>query len=175
MIVAKTNVEKYLPNNGLFLFILSVLCLISIIVSSLNVWTWLLIVPFVALLFFVFFAGTIKNTKIIKNIGLWLGKYSAFIFVAHPIARSLVLILFKRVHLSCWQLTAIYMVLSLVGAIVYKIVYQAMMNVRVCEKRQCFYFDEQAFTCFFVSRFFDEQAAVLGTIEGLAISVFIFD
>ena len=136
MIVAKTNVEKYLPNNGLFLFIISVLCLISIIVSSLNVWTWLLIVPFVALLFFVFFAGTIKNTKILKNIGLWLGKYSAFIFVAHPIARSLVLVLFKRVHLSCWQLTAIYMVLSLVGAIVYKIVYQAMMNVRVCEKRQ---------------------------------------
>ena len=32
--------------------------------------------------------------------------------------------------------------------------------------------DEQTFTCFFVSLFFDEQAAVLGTIEGLAISVF---
>lgn len=132
MIVAKTGIEKYLPDNGLMLLALSVLCLVLIPVLSLNVWTWLLFVPFVAFLFFVFFAGAINNTRVLKALGLWLGKYSAFIFVVHPIARSLVLILHNRVHLSWWMWTAIYLVLFLAGAIVYMVVYQWMMSIRVC-------------------------------------------
>ena len=131
MAVAKSNFEKHLPTKTLPLFLLAGLCLVSLPFLFLNVWTWFLIVPFVAVMFFVFLAGGVNNTKILKRIGLWLGKYSAFIFVVHPIVRSMIIILNKRVSLELWQMTAIYIFAVILGAFIYKPLYKWLMSIKM--------------------------------------------
>lgn len=131
MIVAKTNIEVYLPQKAIIQFLLAVVCLVSLPILSLNKWTWLLLVPFVALLFFVFMAGAISKTKVLKAVGVWLGTYSSFIFVVHPIVRELVIILNYHIGLSLWLLTFAYVALFIIGAIIYRPIYNMLMNLRV--------------------------------------------
>jgi len=85
MIVGKTGIEKYLPNKLLPLLLFAILSLCLLPLLMLNVWTWLLIVPFVAALFFVFLAGAASEVRLWKTVGLWLGRYSAYFFVVHPL------------------------------------------------------------------------------------------
>ena len=124
MIAAKTEFDKQLPSNNIVLWLLAVACLCLLPVLQLNVWTWLLIVPFVALLFFVFLSGAINNVVVLKKLGVWLGNYSSFIFVAHPVARSIVLSIYERFYMPLWLMTLFYAVLFVLGAIIYKPLYQ---------------------------------------------------
>lgn len=131
MIVAKTRAERYLPSNMFSLLLLAALSLVMLLPLLLNVWTWLLIVPFVAFLFFVFLAGVLAGNKILKAIGLWLGRYSAFIFVVHPIVRSIILNINTRVAVDLWQMTILYVLFFLIGAIIYKPFYNWLIRVSV--------------------------------------------
>ena len=128
MIVAKADWDKYVPSNSILLLSLAVACLFLFLVLQLNVWTWLLIVPFVALLFNIFLSGAINNTVVLKKLFVWLGNYSSFIFVAHPVARSIVLSLYERFCMPLWLMTLFYTVLFILGAIIYKPIYQWLMS-----------------------------------------------
>lgn len=128
MIAAKTDFGKYFPSNIFLLWLLTVACLCLLPVLQLNVWTWLLFVPFVALLFFVFLSSAINNNIILKKLGVWLGDYSSFIFVAHPVARSIVLLLYESFYMPLWLMTIFYTILFVLGAIIYKPIYQWLMS-----------------------------------------------
>lgn len=130
MIIAKTNWDNYLPSNNILLWSLSIVCLCLLFVLQLNVWTWLLFVPFVALLFFVFLSRAVNNIVILKKIGIWLGNYSSYIFVAHPVFRIIVLSLYERFYMPLWLMTLLYTVLFIFGAIIYKPIYQWLMNLK---------------------------------------------
>ena len=131
VIVAKTNIEKYIPQKPMVQLLLAVACLVSLPIFLLNKWAWLLLVPFVALLFFIFLICVVSKTKVLKAVGLWLGTYSSFIFVVHPIARELMIILNKHMELSLCLLTFAYVALFVMGAIVYKPIYTLLMNLKV--------------------------------------------
>lgn len=131
VIMAKTNIEDCLPQKTIVQWILAAICLVSLPLLLLSKWTWLLLVPFVALLFFVSLAGAVSKTKVLKAVGLWLGTYSSFIFVVHPIARGLVKMLNNHIGFSLWWLTFAYVILFIIGAIVYKPIYNWLMNLKI--------------------------------------------
>ena len=129
MVVAKTGVDRYLPNNAVLLFVFAIVSLILIPIMSLNVWLWLLFVPYLALLFFVFLCCSFVKLRFLKTMGTWLGKYSAFIFVTHPIMRYLVIRINAMVELGIGLVTIIYIVMFLIGAIICKSIFDWMMGI----------------------------------------------
>lgn len=129
MIVAKTDLTNHMPSNKLLLWLLAIMSLCLLPVLQLNVWMWLLFVPIIALLFFIFLSGAIDNTCFLKKIGLWLGDYSSFIFVAHPVARSIVVLIHDKITMPLWFMTVVYIVMFILGAIALKPIYQWLMGL----------------------------------------------
>ena len=128
MILAKSDSEKYLPGKAWVAWIIAALSLASLPFLLLNGWTWLLIVPYVALLFFLSLTVAVSKTFVLKRVGLWLGKYSAFIFVTHPIVRTVMAHFYDRVTIPLWLSTLLYTICFILGAIAYKPVYQWLMR-----------------------------------------------
>ena len=128
MIAAKSKIETLLPDNTLYLLFCAIVCIALLPVALLNMWCWLLFVPYLALHFFVFWAGAVKRSLLLHKIGMWLGSYSAFIFVGHPIARLLIMRFCGHVNIPLWLVTAIYLILFLLIALAYKPIYLWLMS-----------------------------------------------
>ena len=130
MIIAKTDVYKFIPQSNMVLLFLSAICLVILPFLQFNIFVWLLFVPFVSLMFFVYFAVFIQRS-FVKHIFLWLGNYSAFIFVTHPIARLFVYAsAWDKYCLPLWLKTIIYIVIFILFSIIYKTIYRYLMNFR---------------------------------------------
>ena len=76
------NLSKYTT------VILLVLFAVLIVLMNINVISWI-VIPIISLLFFLLLAKTIINIRYIDRFFKYVGAYSAFIFVCHPIARDL--------------------------------------------------------------------------------------
>ncbi len=134
MIVAKINNNKCFTQTTIVYVIVGALSLILLPFLQLNVWLWLLFVPFVALLFFVALANAFNNIPPLKKIGLWLGNYSAFIFVVHPIVRTIIGHIQDAVSLPLWLFTILYIFFFLIAAIPYKILYKKLNTISLSKE-----------------------------------------
>ena len=68
--------------------ILSILIIVSLVLLTLvnkNYYLWILM-PFIAIVFFYSIALLVERVPGINSVSLWLGKFSPYIFVSHPIA-----------------------------------------------------------------------------------------
>lgn len=110
-------------------FLLSILFLVVALPMNLNFYVWLFI-PFVAIAFFYCFSRAVEIWKPTKWLGNWLGRYSSFIFVVHPIARNIVLELPFNMTLPAQ--IVLYIVLFVVGAMLYKPLYLKLMTLFHC-------------------------------------------
>ena len=79
-------------NNLFFEMLILVFLLVCIVVMNLNYFLWLL-VPVVSVLLFYYIGVIMIRLPLLSNIFMWLGRYSAFIFVCHPVARTLYLVI----------------------------------------------------------------------------------
>ena len=70
--------------------VLIIMLSILVVVMNFNVLSWLF-VPIVSLFLFFLLSKIIINIKYVDGLFKWIGKLSAFIFVCHPIARTIVL------------------------------------------------------------------------------------
>lgn len=124
---------KWLIYNKLckccFYLLLSALFLILALLMNLNFFVWLFL-PFVAIAFFYCFSIAAESWKPAKWLGNWLGRSSSFIFVVHPIARSVVLDL--PFNMTLIVQLAVYVVLFVVGAMLYKPLYLKLMSIFHC-------------------------------------------
>ena len=118
VVCASKDFDIMIFNSRWFRFICIILCIPLMVVMNANEYIWLFL-PFVVVAFFYSLSIESQSCRLVKSIGLWLGKYSAFIFVAHPIARGIMYdhicpIAPKYTHLP------IYLILTLLLAILYK-------------------------------------------------------
>ena len=126
MIVARKEDSWNVLNLNIPVLLLAcVLCFVLLPISELSSITWLLFTPFLALVFFFFLAVLASKNVLLRTIGLWLGEYSAFIFVFHPIARACILKLNVDLRLTL----VLYTVLCFLGAICYKYLYNKLMTL----------------------------------------------
>lgn len=109
--------------------LLSILLLLVALLMNLNFFVWLFL-PFVAIAFFYCFSVVAESWKPTKWLGNWLGSYSSFIFVVHPIARSVVLDL--PFNMTLIVQLVVYLVLFVVGAMLYKPLYLKLMSIFHC-------------------------------------------
>jgi hypothetical protein len=128
MIVAKSKIETFLFDKTLYLLLCAIVCIVLLPVSLLNMWSWLVFAPYIALLFFVCLAGVVKNIRRLQKIGMWLGSYSAFIFVGHPIARMLLMRFYYHINVPLWLVTTLYIILFFMIAMAYKPIYIWLMS-----------------------------------------------
>lgn len=131
IICAKENVglcDKK-PARSAICLLLSIMFLVVALLMNLNFYVWLFL-PFVAIAFFYCFSRAAENWKPTKWLGNWLGRYSSFIFVVHPIARNIVLELPFNMTLSAQ--IVLYIVLFVVGAMLYKPLYLKLMTLFHC-------------------------------------------
>lgn len=91
-----------------------------------NYYTWLLL-PLVALFMFFYLAKIILRIPALAKIFIWIGRYSAFIFVCHPIARHLYNSLESRINLhNIYFALFFYALLTFVLSYLYKRFYYSL-------------------------------------------------
>ena len=125
--------EELLPYYGMFADLgLFIVFLILSIMVNMNYYTWLLS-PFAGLIFFYCLARFTLGIPSVRTLLKFIGKYSAFIFVSHPIARQLYYILNCRVNLDNCSAISFYLIATILLSICYKKIYCIMMTV--CNKK----------------------------------------
>ena len=105
--------------------ILGCILLMLIGIMNYNFFSWIF-VPFLAIAFFFVFAKICVAVPLLKQVSLWLGKYSAFIFVTHPMARAI----FRRIF-SEYSLTTnviVYLIAFCIFSIIYKMLYERLKS-----------------------------------------------
>lgn len=115
---------SFLEASWLKSFFLVVCSFLLILVMSLNLLTWT-IVPIVALVFFMALSNLVLKIDWIRNPLKWVGQYSAFIFVCHPIARIVANRLCGAVPL--WGILVVYFLLTMLLAIIYGKLYKRLI------------------------------------------------
>lgn len=132
MIAGKTNLMRFLPCRTLPQALLCLGVFVLIPILNLNYAVWLITVPFAGLLFFILLAAIFEKNKLLRKIGLWLGKYSAFIFVCHPIVRRFIINpVFSAVPIIVR--VVVYIVAFLICAVLYEKLYGYMMKSEFLE------------------------------------------
>jgi peptidoglycan/LPS O-acetylase OafA/YrhL len=139
MIVGKMNDIKFCPEKMSLKILLLIISFILLPVLNLSYVLWLFFLPFVALYVFILLADIINyNDNIFRKIGLFLGKYSAFIFVTHAVIRRVILSPFfnkyympilQKYNIKILGQTFIYIFLFIIGALIYKQIYHFLMNI----------------------------------------------
>lgn len=122
--IGKRNNEDDLKPKSIWLELMLCVALLGLILLA-SKWmiTWIFI-PIVALGWFIVIGLLLMRTRYLSEVFRWMGKYSACIFVCHPIARTIV---FNTIYHHCSNLLGIvlaYLVLSIIIALLYNIVYQ---------------------------------------------------
>ena len=102
--------------------LLIILLLALVIVMHLNLESWLF-VPFVALFFFIFMGRLILRFEILSKTISFIGRYSACIFVCHPLIKSVVSKIGFRYTDNMLLLVLSYVILTLALSIIYERLY----------------------------------------------------
>ena len=102
--------------------LLIILLLALVIVMHLNLESWLF-VPFVALLFFIFMGRLILRFEILSKTISFIGRYSACIFVCHPLIKSVVSKIGFRYTDNMLLLVLSYVILTIALSILYARLY----------------------------------------------------
>lgn len=123
---ANTNYQIKFPSNKLILLLFSAIMLIAICLMNLNFYAWLF-AQFFALIFFALIGKLSYNVRVLKQIFLWLGKYSALIFVSQTIARGFSRRLFENT--SIFIMVLAYILLTMIISMGYKYLYDKLLKI----------------------------------------------
>lgn len=115
-------------NTSVWLEIMLFVCLLGLILlMSKSMISWLFI-PIIALIWFIIIGLLLMRTRFLSKTFRWIGKYSACLFVCHPIARSVVLgFIYPRLS-RVSVIIVFYIVLCIVIAIGYSFVYKWLLS-----------------------------------------------
>ena len=113
--------SQHTPSSVILLSIIAIVSGILAVLCNHNQFVWLFI-HFFAIVFFIAVSLLIDKTRWIKKIFKHLGSISAFLFVMHPIARSIVNELFSTDYSFIVRIP-IYLLLAFLGAYLYKYLY----------------------------------------------------
>lgn len=102
--------------KNIFLLIVGIALLI---LSNLNIYTWLLS-PIVAIALAIIFNNILNHYKKLNNYFIMLGEISAFLFAVHPIVRYIYI---HTINSSEFVFVTFYFIISIIVAICYKISY----------------------------------------------------
>ncbi len=116
-------------NNNAFLFVSMLLCFSLLFFVNISFYSWI-IMPIVALLFFLLATIVVEKNCVTKAVGLWLGKLSPYIFVAHPIV--LLMVDKSGIEAPLVVLTLFYIILFLLLSILYKYLH---IKIQSCLKQ----------------------------------------
>ena len=105
-------------------YILLVTLSAFVVLMNMNVELWIF-VPIVSLFFFMTLGRLVYRTRYMGGLFKWLGGYSAFIFVCHPIAREIMFSLNIPAYGLCISLL-VYLLLTFVIACVYEKLYKKL-------------------------------------------------
>lgn len=126
--LGKMKNDEILKPKSLWVELLLLLLLLGLILLM-GRWmmTWIFI-PIVALVWFIVIGMLLIRTRYLSNVFRWIGKYSACIFVCHPIARLIVLNTIHHYYSNVLFNVFVYVALTVVVALVYNIVYQWLLK-----------------------------------------------
>ena len=97
-----------------------------VVIMNINIISWLF-VPIISLFLFFLLSKIIINIKYVNELFKYIGGLSAFIFVCHPIIRSI--ILYDKFHINnhgIWLSLIVYTILTLVLSHFYKKLYNTL-------------------------------------------------
>ena len=99
---------------------------ILVFVMNLNLISWVM-VPIVALMFFITLSRLVISVKWLRLPIIWVGRYSAFVFVCHPIAR----VVANRLHGSVPLIGIIilYFMMTMLLAVLYCRLYTKLLTI----------------------------------------------
>lgn len=123
---ANTNRDVPVPSNTILQVTICVLLLPVMVLMNYHFISWLFI-PFVALYAFLIFARVLTKTRFFNAFFMWIGTYSAAIFVMQTIARGISRRLFENVSIILMML--VYLFLTVILAIAYKKVYERLKQM----------------------------------------------
>lgn len=126
---AARSSKDILLNNNVFLLVSMLLCFSLLFFINISFYLWI-IMPLVALLFFMLTTIVVEKNKLTKAVGLWLGKLSPYIFVAHPII--LLLVDKSGIEAPLLVLTLFYVILFILLSIIYKYLH---IKIQSCLKQ----------------------------------------
>lgn len=116
-----------IAENSLLLLLILALSIIALIVCNLSPWAWVFI-HFACVAFFIALLYLIEKAGILSRFFSFLGSVSAFLFVCHPIARTIT----NDIHPATWPIFAeIILYFGLIAVIV--IVYRYFVNLITCK------------------------------------------
>ena len=124
--MAHSNNSIRLPNNRIVLLVGAIVSLVLISFFNISFWSWI-IVPYIALLFFALLGKYIYRGNLLRVLFIWLGRYSATIFVSQTIARGFSRRLFENT--SILLMVVFYLFFTAVLAIGYQVVYVKLKNL----------------------------------------------
>lgn len=129
----KKNDDILKPKSIWCELLLLVILLGLILLMSRWMETWIFI-PIIALAWFMVIGLLLIRTHYLSNAFRWIGKYSACIFVCHPIARYLEL-KFLEPHISYLIINiVIYVALTVIVALLYNFIYQWLLKKMLPKK-----------------------------------------
>lgn len=121
IIIAKSRTLEILNIKPLISALIILFLIICILLMNFNYYIWLFL-PFVAVFLFYLLAILAEQWSVTRKIGSWLGRYSAFIFVTHPIARSVIKCC--PINLSDFVSTIIFLLLTICMSYAYERFYR---------------------------------------------------
>lgn len=123
----RKNQEDLKPKSVWVELLLLVALLGLILLMSRWLVTWIF-VPILALAWFVVIGLLLMRTRYLSEAFRWIGKYSACIFVCHPIARTIVLNAVNPRFPNLMANVIIYVALTIVIALLYDRIYQWLLK-----------------------------------------------
>jgi len=123
----RKNQEDLKPKSVWVELLLLVALLGLILLMSRWLVTWIF-VPILALAWFVVIGLLLMRTRYLSEVFRWIGKYSACIFVCHPIARTIVLNAVNPRFPNLIANVIIYIVLTIIIALLYDKLYQWLLK-----------------------------------------------
>lgn len=108
--------------------ILLMILLFFVVIMNFNIISWLFI-PIVSLFLFFLLSKIIVNIEYMDGLFKWIGRLSAFIFVCHPVAVRIVILLCEKINISghgIWLSLIVYTVLTFVMSLFYEKLYNQL-------------------------------------------------
>lgn len=124
----RKNEEDLKPKSIWVELLLLVALLGLILLMSRWMVTWVF-VPIIALAWFIVIGLLLMRTHYLSEVFRWNGKYSACIFVSHPIARLIVLNTLYHYNSNTMINVLTYLALTIIIALIYNVVYQWLLKM----------------------------------------------
>ncbi len=120
---ARNSITKDWKLKGIVGIALAFVCFVVLIIMNSNYFLWILM-PIMAIPICIIVSSYINHIPYLNKVFLWLGKYSASIFIVHPLIRMLDYSILRE--LSIIICVGAYLLMTLVTAYFYQIIYSAL-------------------------------------------------